>query len=195
MIDILKYTSAVLYHSETAHTIEQAVIEAIRACANLRGADLHGADLHGANLRGANLSGANLSEANLSEADLRGANLSWANLSGANLSGANLRGANLSEADLREANLSWANLSGANVSGAKQLVMRIQGTFHEINVIDDDVRVGCERMSIKDWLTQYAEVGREAGYSDAQIAEYRLHLSHIAAVLALREVNQEAIAK
>ena len=56
----------------------RAVLEAIKAKANLRGAYLSDANLSDANLRGANLSGANLSGANL-----RGANLSDANLSGA----------------------------------------------------------------------------------------------------------------
>ena len=61
----------------------RAVLEAIKAKANLRDA----------NLRDANLSGANLSGANLSDAYLSDANLSGANLSDANLSDAYLRGA------------------------------------------------------------------------------------------------------
>ena len=56
----------------------RAVLEAIKAKANLRGAYLSDAYL-----RGANLSGANLSDANLSDAYLRGAYLSGAYLSGA----------------------------------------------------------------------------------------------------------------
>jgi len=91
----------------------RAVLEAIKAKANLRGAYLSDAYL-----RGANLSGANLSDANLSDAYLRGAYLSGANLSGANLSDAYLRGANLSDANLSDANLSDAYLRGANLSGA-----------------------------------------------------------------------------
>ncbi len=63
----------------------------------------------------ADLSGADLREANLSEADLREADLSGADLREANLRGANLRGANLIGADLRGADLREANLSGAPV--------------------------------------------------------------------------------
>jgi uncharacterized protein YjbI with pentapeptide repeats len=64
MIDILnRWTRAVVYHSESAQTIAEAVAEAVE--------------------RGANLSGADLSAAYLSRADLSAANLSDAYLSGA----------------------------------------------------------------------------------------------------------------
>jgi uncharacterized protein DUF5758/pentapeptide repeat protein len=108
-----RWTDAVLFHSDTAQNIREALAEALR-----KGADLSGANLSCANLSGANLSGADLSGANLSGANLSCANLSGANLSGADLSGANLRYANLSGADLSGANLRSANLSGADLSGA-----------------------------------------------------------------------------
>ena len=67
MIEIThRYTSAVLYQSEDAKTVREA-LEAARGA----GADLSGADL----------SGANLSWADLSEADLYGTNLYGADLS------------------------------------------------------------------------------------------------------------------
>ncbi len=74
MIEILnRYTQAVIYKSETAETKIAAVVEAVAAGANLRGANLYGADLRGANLYGANLRGANLYSANLCGANLCGA--------------------------------------------------------------------------------------------------------------------------
>ena len=110
-----------------------AIRVAVRAKADLSGADLSGAylswaDLSEANLRGANLREADLSGANLREADLRGAYLSEADLSWANLSEANLRGAYLSGADLSEANLSEANLRGTNLSGADLREAYLSGT-------------------------------------------------------------------
>ena len=69
-------------------SLRDAVIAAVKARADLSGADLSGANLYGADLSHANLYGANLSGANLSHANLSGANLFGANLSGANLSGA-----------------------------------------------------------------------------------------------------------
>jgi hypothetical protein len=105
MFEILhRYTSALLYRSESATDLRAAVVEAAA-----RGADLRDANLRDANLRGANLVGANLWGANLGGANLRGANLRGANLGGANLGDADLRGA-----DLRDANLWGANLGGAN---------------------------------------------------------------------------------
>ena len=185
-MDILhRYTGTVLYSAVDVTDIKSAVLAAIASRANLRYANLRYANLRGANLSGANLSGATLSDANLSDANLSGANLSGANLSGANLSWANLSGANLSGATLSD-----ANLSGANLSGANQYVLRIQGSRHQINVIDDDVRIGCKRQSIAEWLVNFEEIGKAESYTDAQIAEYGLHLRHIAAVLELRKGGQ-----
>jgi len=110
------------------------------------------------------------------------ADLSGANLRGANLSWADLRGADLSEADLRE-----ADLSGANLSGAKQYVCKIQGSRHEIVAIDDDVRVGCVRKKLAEWITEYSAVGENNDYTKEQIAEYGMHLRHIKAVLDARK--------
>jgi hypothetical protein len=73
-----RYAGAVLYKSDTAQTIAEAVREAVG---------------NGVNLDGASLVGANLNGANLSRASLNGANLSRASLDGANLVGANLDGA------------------------------------------------------------------------------------------------------
>ncbi len=104
-ITIKSLWGTVLFESEKAKSIKEAVIEANLREANLRWADLRGADLHGANLRWADLYGADLYGANLHGADLREANLRWADLYGADLRGADLRGANLRGADLHGADL------------------------------------------------------------------------------------------
>ena len=93
-----------------------AVKWAIKAGADLSGADLYRADLSRADLYGADLSRANLYGADLSRANLSRANLYRANLSGADLYGADLSRADLSGADLYGADLSRANLYGANLS-------------------------------------------------------------------------------
>ena len=81
---------------ETASIRLGAAIKlALKAAANLRGADLRGAHLQWADLRGANLQWADLQGA-----DLRGANLQWADLHGADLQWADLQGADLRGADL-----------------------------------------------------------------------------------------------
>jgi len=84
MIEIKsRWSGNVIYTAESAATVHEAVLAAIKAGANLSRADLYGANLYGANLYGANLYGANLSGANL-----YGANLTRANLYGADLYGA-----------------------------------------------------------------------------------------------------------
>lgn len=139
-----RWTGSVVFeYTKEGNTITEAVLEAIRCDANLRGADLSDADLSGADLSGADLSdadlyGADLYGADLYDADLRstdlrdadlrdadlrcvdlyGADLRCANLRGANLRDADLRGADLRGADLRDADLSGADLRGANLYDA-----------------------------------------------------------------------------
>ena len=86
-----RFTGSIIFQS-TKTTWKEAVEEAKKSGADLRGADLSLANLRGADLRGANLSEADLSEANLREADLRGANLSEADLSEAELNCAKFYG-------------------------------------------------------------------------------------------------------
>ena len=108
MIEIKRrFTDTVLFKSETATRIKEALVDAVKSCADLSGAYLVGAYLVGADLSGAYLSGADLSGADLRGADLRGAYLVGANLGdaylrGADLGGAYLSGAYLSGADLRD---------------------------------------------------------------------------------------------
>lgn len=106
-----------------AHEVENNTMRLTAEAAVKARANLGGANLSDAVMPGANLSGAYLSGVNLVRADLGGANLTWADLSGANLTWANLGGADLYEANLTGANLTgaslaWANLTGANLDGA-----------------------------------------------------------------------------
>src|SRR5574340_437698 len=80
-----RHTGAVLYAHETTEdrigiglAMKDATDAALKACADLSGADLSGADLSDAYLSGADLSDAHLHGADLSGADLRGADLSGA---------------------------------------------------------------------------------------------------------------------
>ena len=117
---------------------------------------------------------------------LSGANLSWADLREANLSGADLCGADLREADLSGAYLCGADLRGADLSQCEQYVAVIQASRHSIVVINDDIRIGCQRMTLVDWLERFEAVGREAGYTEQQIAEYGIYLRAIRDVLEVR---------
>ena len=86
-----RFTNSVLFsHESEENTLKITLLMAIKANANL-----YGANLCGANLRSADLYGADLCGADLYGADLRGADLCGADLRGANLCGADLRDANL----------------------------------------------------------------------------------------------------
>ena len=131
----------------------------------------------------ANLSGANLYEANLYKADLYGANLSRADLYGATLSGAHLYEANLSGADLSESNLSGANLSEANLSGADLYAANlsgyvyIKGSYHDLQFHNGFVKIGCHSYSLEYWNIMYYRIGKDEGYTDKQIKEYKNYLN------------------
>jgi hypothetical protein len=192
MIDILnRWTRAVVYHSESAQTIAEAVAEAVERRAYLNRADLSGAYLSGADLNRAYLNRANLSDANLSgadlnraylsgaylnRADLSGAYLNRADLSGADLSGADLSGANLSDAYLSGAYLSDANLSGAYLSDAYRL--HIGGSMHPLAATASGaVRIGCHVYQIERWLESYRAIGAREKYTPEQIEEYGGYLA------------------
>ena len=81
MTDIKNIDGEVIYTSASeTDTIKQAVEQAVKAGADLRGADLWNANLRWANLWNANLRGANLWNANLRGADLEGADLRGARI-------------------------------------------------------------------------------------------------------------------
>ena len=113
------FSGSVLFeHEAERNTVALTLVAAVKAGANLDGANLYGANLDGASLVGAKLVGANLYGASLLGANLTDARLDAANLTDARLDGANLYGANLVCANLDGASLVGAKLVGANLVGA-----------------------------------------------------------------------------
>jgi len=117
-----RFDGSLMFSTKTT-TIKLAIKAAIKAKANLSGADL---------------SWANLSEADLSEADLSWANLSWADLSEANLSRADLSGADLSGADLFVT--SW-NLGCGSLNVTVDAKIAIQILYHFARLKCEDTEV------------------------------------------------------
>ena len=115
---VSRWDRALALYEGDAATVRETLEAAVRARADLRGANLHDANLGSADLRGAYLGGADLRGAYLGDADLGGADLRGAYLRGAYLGDADLGGANLHDADLRGANLRDANLRDANLRDA-----------------------------------------------------------------------------
>ena len=108
--------------------------------------------------------------ADLQRADLLGAYLQGANLQGAFLQGADLRMANLQEANLQGTELQRAYLQGAYL----QYTCIISGTLghHFYFCNGDHLRIGCEDMTLDQWLVDFKRVGEEAGYTKQQIHDY-----------------------
>jgi hypothetical protein len=125
-----RYSGKVLYTAENAADVREALVEAVKGSADLRGAYLGGADLGGADLGGADLGGADLGGA-----DLRGAYLGGADLGGAYLRGAYLGGADLGGADLRGAYLRGADLRGADLGSAvwTQVAVALRAALQAMN--------------------------------------------------------------
>ena len=138
--------------------------------ANLNSAKLSSADFSSANLSSANLIYANLSSSNLSSANLSSANLSSSNLSSANLSSANLSSSNLSFANLRSSDLSFANLRFADLSSANILIFQYQR--HPAYCTGERLIIGCEDRSLVEWSSEFERIGKDAGYTELQIAMY-----------------------
>ncbi len=91
-----------------------------------------------------------------------------ADLEGANLTNANLRGANLYRAYLTDANLSGANLD--DIKG-KQILTFSAGK-HFAYACDGNIKIGCETMTISEWLDTYEQIGEQEGYTKQQIKDY-----------------------
>lgn len=120
MIEIKNTKGKVIFISESAATIKEALEEAISRNvdlyeANLSDIDLAHIDLHNANLMYADFTYTNLYKANLENANLVGSSFFSANLYKANLYHANLCDTNLRDASLRKANLTYANLINADL--------------------------------------------------------------------------------
>jgi hypothetical protein len=140
-------------------------------------ADLAGADLAGACLVRASLARANLARASLARANLARANLVRANLTGADLARANLARACLVRASLFGADLAGVYLAGANLFGAKGNkgeIISICGTLpFAIVFVGDEVRIGCETKTKKEWLKVTVKQAIEMGLEKTWIAKYR----------------------
>jgi hypothetical protein len=203
-----RYAGAVLYKSDTAQTIAEAVREAVGNGVNLDGASLVGANLNGANLSRASLNGANLSRASLDGANLVGANLDGAYLYGANLNGAYLDGANLSRARLDGANLVGANLVGASLDGANlvganldgaylsRIAITLVGSRHVITAFGRDrVCIGCQQYALDYWLEHFRAIGRANEYPDEAVEEYGILLQTLDRVFAAAECPEPGTAK
>jgi hypothetical protein len=141
-----RYTGDVIFEAE-ALTVKLAIVAAVEADADLRGAVLTGADLADADLRGAVLTGADLADA-----DLRGAVLTDADLTGAVLADAVLTGADLTGAVLTDADLTGAVLTGAVLRGAVLRGAVLRGAVLRGAVLRDAVLTGADLRGAKNDL-------------------------------------------
>ena len=125
-------------------------------CVNLSYSNLRCVNLSNSNLRGSNLYGSDLSGSNLNCIDLRGTNLSNSNLSSSNLRNSNLsssilRGSNLQSTNLNNVNLNGTNLSNINLNSSNLKYIKLFVYKFEIIMIKDQIQIGYERHSVKEW--------------------------------------------
>ncbi len=156
--------------------------------ANLRDADLRDADLRFTNLQYANLRDADLRSANLQSANLRSANLQSANLQYANLRSANLQSANLRSANLRSANLQSANLQCADLQSADLLIFQ-HNRATAYFTFDGHIIIGCQNLTVKDWVKRYKAIGKEEGYTKDEINSYGIFIK-LCAQLSKKKVKK-----
>jgi hypothetical protein len=48
----------------------------------------------------------------------------------------------------------------------------IQGTNHTLTVIGENIKIGCENHSLKEWEANYKIIGKANGYTEVEISEY-----------------------
>ena len=83
----------------------------------------------------------------------------------------------------RNANLRGANLRGANLEDAKNIklpIINLYGSKHSLFYIDNIIKIGCEKYTIKEWLDSYEEIGKKNDYTELEINEYYKYIKMIA---------------
>ena len=133
------FSGSVLFeHEAERNTVALTLVAAVKAGANLDGANLYGANLDGASLVGAKLVGANLV---------------GAGLVGANLTDARLDAANLTDALLDGAKLDGASLVGANLDGEilNKAPITLLNLHWPVMITSQYMRIGCQRHTHKEW--------------------------------------------
>jgi uncharacterized protein YjbI with pentapeptide repeats len=161
LFEIFGADGSLVYESTTAHSLRDAVSEAIAVGVSLEYAilamsDLTGMDLSRANLRNTILSGSDLSHCNLAGADLSGATLMRVtprevaeaiyNFMGiedpvpdshVKVQATNLSGADLTGASVRDAAVEGVNFSGAILRGVDLKV--VKGEMYGVNLSRTDL--------------------------------------------------------
>jgi uncharacterized protein YjbI with pentapeptide repeats len=184
-----RFTGSVLFsHEAEENSVKITLLAAIKAGANLRGADLSEADLRRADLSEANLRRADLCGANLYRANLCGADLCEASLFGANLCGADLRGANLCGANLRGADLCEANLCGAELYGEKlsKPPLFIYSLEWDVTITTNHLRIGCQVHLISEWKSF-----NDDAISEMAPSALKFWTKHKTALIALCDAHAE----
>ena len=105
---------------------------------------------------------------------------------GADLGGADLWDANLEGADLGGADLGGAYLGVADLRGAKGItlpIITITGTRHAIYYHNGIIQIGCNKFDVGYWLENAEKIGKNAKYTDEEIAEYLKYIKAIAEIV------------
>ncbi len=64
------------------------------------------------------------------------------------------------------------------------LKIQIQGSMHYVNCSDgENIQIGCKSFTPEWWAENYIEVGRQQGYSDEQIEEYKRYIDLVTAMI------------
>jgi hypothetical protein len=72
---------------------------------------------------------------------------------------------------------------------AGTIPLQIGGTRHWIIVRQAGyITIGCHHWPLTQWEEEFAAVGKSESYSEAEIAEYRLHIAHCRACMEARGV-------
>ena len=86
----------------------------------------------------------------------------------------------------RGANLRGANLWGANLRGANGItlpIVNVAGTKDEVYYHNGIIQIGCNKFAVDYWLQNAEKIGKDAEYTEEEIAEYIKYIKAIAEIV------------
>ena len=72
--------------------------------------------------------------------------------------------------------LKWVNNDGGERANLSRYVY-IKGSYHDLQFHNGFVKIGCHSYSLEYWNIMYYRIGKDEGYTDKQIKEYKNYLN------------------
>ena len=143
----------------------------------ISGGDFHGGDFYGGDFRGGVFRGGVFRDGNFHGGVFRGGVFHDGDFRGGSFYNGNFRGGVFYGGDFHGGVFRGGVFHGGEFTKSQ---LQIQGTRHFMNYTMKNgipsIAIGCECHSIEDWQLNGEEIGKQNGYTDSQISEYRIYI-------------------